>query len=234
MWSGPRNLSTAMMYAFAARGDCAVWDEPYYAPYLAATGYDHPMRAEILAAHETDAARVAARCAGPIPHEQSLFYMKHMPHHMLPEFDLGWMAVCENVFLIRHPARVIASYAKKREAPTLDDIGFVQQARLFDREAQRLGHPPIVIDTVDIRLNPKASLTALCAALGIPFTDRMLHWSPGPKPYDGAWALHWYSAIHRSTGFEDPEGPLPKLPDSYLALCDAALPHYERLRAHAL
>lgn len=229
MWSGPRNLSTAMMYSFAARGDCAVWDEPYYAPYLAASGIEHPMRAEILAAHEPDPAKVAARCIGPIPHEQSLFYMKHMPHHMLPGFDLSWMAACVNVFLIRHPARVIASYAKKREGPTLADVGVVQQAELFDREADRLGRPPIVIDSADIRANPRAALTALCAAIGIPFTEKMLHWPSGGLAEDGIWASHWYGAVHRSTGFEDPEGPLPYLAGPDGALTAAAMPYYEKL-----
>lgn len=234
MWSGPRNLSTAMMYAFAARGDAAVWDEPFYAAYLAATGIDHPMAAEVIAAGEPDPARVAAACTGPIPGGKPIWYQKHMTLHMIPAFDRGFMAGLTNVFLIRHPARVVASYAKKRESPTLDDIGFVQQAELFDQVADRLGHAPPVIDSADIRADPKASLTALCAALGIPFTDRMLSWPAGPKPYDGAWAPHWYNAVHASTGFDAPEGALPRLDGAFARLEEAALPHYLRLRAHAL
>jgi hypothetical protein len=124
MWSGPRNLSTAMMYAFAARPDCAVWDEPFYAAYLDRTGADHPMRDAILAAHERDAGVVAARCAGPIPDGKTVFYMKHMPHHMVEGMPLDWAEGCVNVHLIRHPARVLASYAEKRDAVTLEDIGF--------------------------------------------------------------------------------------------------------------
>jgi hypothetical protein len=234
MWSGPRNLSTAMMYSFAARGDCAVWDEPFYAAYLALTGLDHPMRAEILAAGEADPARVAAACTAHAPEKQALFYQKHMTHHMVPGVPRGWMAACTNVFLIRHPTRVVASYAQKREAPTLADLGFTQQAELFDAEADRLGHAPLVIDSADIRANPQAALTRLCAALAIPFTDRMLNWPAGPKPYDGAWAPHWYNAVHRSTGFDGAEGPLPDLPDGYRALAEDALPVYRRLAAHAL
>ena len=138
------------------------------------------------------------------------------------------------MFLIRHPARVVASYAKKREGPTLADIGFVQQAELFDEVADTLGHAPIVIDSADIRANPAHALSGLCAALGIPYTDRMLHWPIGPKPYDGVWAPHWYNAVHKSTGFEDPEDALPDLPAGYAALVDQALPHYERLAAHKL
>jgi Sulfotransferase domain len=234
MWSGPRNLSTAMMYAFAARGDCAVWDEPFYAAYLAATGIDHPMRDSVIGAGMTDPAQVAATCVGPIPQQQTLFYQKHMTLHMIPDFDRGFLRDLTNVFLIRHPARVVASYAKKREGPTLTDIGFVQQAELFDQVAQVTGAAPLVIDSAEIRADPRAALTRLCAALGIGFTDRMLRWPAGPKPYDGVWAPHWYNAVHASTGFEDPEGPLPVLSPDFQALCDQAMPHYTRLSAAKL
>lgn len=229
MWSGPRNLSTAMMYAFAARGDCAVWDEPFYAAYLAATGIDHPMAEQVIAAGEPDPARVAAACLGPNPEGKPLWYQKHMTLHMIPGFDRGFLNGLTNVFLIRHPARVIASYSRKRERPTLEDIGFVQQAELFDRVADRLGAAPPVVDSAAIRANPRAALEGLCRKLGIAFTESMLHWPAGPKPYDGAWAPHWYNAVHASTGFDDPEGPLPELPAEYRALVDRAIPHYERL-----
>lgn len=234
MWSGPRNLSTAMMYAFAARGDCAVWDEPFYAAYLARTGIDHPMRDAIIATDDTDPTRIAATCTGPTPDGKALHYQKHMTLHMIPEFDRGFMRALTNVFLIRHPARVVASYSQKREAPTLADIGFVQQAELFDQVAGWTGRPPLVIDSADIRANPRDSLTKLCTALGIPFTENMLHWPVGPKPYDGVWAPHWYNAVHASTGFGEPEGPLPTLPAEYAPLVEQALPHYQRLAAHKL
>ena len=234
MWSGPRNLSTAMMYSFAARGDCAAWDEPFYAAYLKATGIDHPMGKAIIAGNESDATRIAAACSGGIPQGKSLFYQKHMTVHMIPEFPRGFMRSCENVFLIRHPARVVASYAIKREGPTLADIGFVQQAELFDQVADWKGQAPVVIDSHDIRDNPAKMLEKLCVALGIPFSERMLSWLAGPKEYDGVWAPHWYGAVHRSTGFDGAEGPLPELPAGYQALVDQALPYYERLKAFAI
>jgi hypothetical protein len=234
MWSGPRNLSTALMYAFAARGDCAVWDEPFYAAYLAATGIDHPMRGEVIAAGITDPAEVARRCAGPAPDGSPVFYQKQMTMHMVAGFPLGFMAACTNVFLIRHPARVVASYVAKRENPTLADLGFVQQADLFDREADRIGRAPPVIDSTDIRADPRASLSRLCGAVGLDFTDRMLSWPPGPKPHDGVWAPHWYPAVHRSTGFDAAEGDLPVLTGNAADIAEAGLPHYDRLRRHAL
>ncbi len=234
MWSGPRNLSTALMYAFAARPDCAVSDEPFYAAYLRATGLDHPMRDEVIASQPVDPAIVAAKCTGPNPDGKPIWYQKHMTMHMVPAFDRAFLNDLTNVFLLRHPARVIASYAKKREAPTLQDIGFLQQAELFDQVADRLGTAPPVITAESIRANPREALTRLCAALHIPFTDTMLTWPPGPKPRDGVWAPHWYNAVHRSTGFEDPEGPLPDLPDDAQRMTDQALPAYDRLAAHAI
>jgi hypothetical protein len=226
MWSGPRNLSTAMMYSFAARADFTVMDEPFYAPFLAATGNDHPMRDEILAAHETDPDAVARSCLAPVatPH----LYMKHMPHHMIAGFPLDWAQDCVNVHLIRHPARVIASYSVKWEGLTLDQIGFVQQTALYEQ----LGG--VVIDSFDIRQNPEKALRSLCSAIDLAFDPAMLSWPAGPRPEDGVWAAHWYGAVHRSTGFAGAEGPLPSIEGPNATLLEAALPHYEAMRAAAL
>lgn len=228
MWSGPRNLSTAMMYAFAARGDCAVWDEPFYAAYLRESGSAHPLAAEIIAVHEADPAKVAARCESAIPDGKAHFYMKHMPHHMLPGFPLDWADDCVNIHLIRHPSRVIASYAAKRETVTLEDIGFRQQTALY----QKLGG--VIIDSDEIRKAPRAVLEALCETIGLPFIETMLHWPKGGHPSDGVWAKHWYAAVHDSTGFAGAEGPLPVTAEAHKPLLVAALPHYERMRAEAL
>lgn len=217
MWSGPRNLSTAMMYAFGARPDFTVMDEPFYAPYLATSGSVHPMTDEIINAHETNPERVARMCASEgSPH----LYMKHMPHHMLDGFPMDWAKDCINVHLIRHPARVIASYVAKREAPTLSDIGYIQQAKLF----AKLGG--VVIDSHDIRAQPDRMMRVLCDAIGVEFDPAMLHWPAGPNSEDGIWAKHWYGAVHSSTGFAGAEGPLPVVPDALQPVLDAALPHY--------
>ena len=230
MWSGPRNLSTAMMYAFGARADCAVSDEPFYAAYLAATGLDHPMRDAILASQPNDPEEVARHLSGPVPGARAHWYQKHMTHHMLPGVPRGWMADVVNVFLIRHPARVVASYAKKREAPVLADLGFIQQAELFDH-VRALGQTPVVIDSADVRADPERALSGLCAAIGLAWDRAMLSWPAGGHPDDGVWAPHWYGAVHRSTGFDGPEEDLPRLEGDYARLAEAALPYYERLRA---
>lgn len=234
MWSGPRNLSTAMMYSFGARSDCAVWDEPFYAPFLVTSGRDDPMRDAVLAAEETEPQKVAARCLGEIPDGKPFFYQKHMPHHMVEGIPRDWISSVTNVFLIRHPARVIVSYAKKRENPTLDDIGFESQAALFDEITEAQGKPPVVIDSTDIRANPPAMLEKLCTAIGIPFDEGMLSWPAGGHAQDGAWAPHWYPEVWKSTGFAAPEGALPDVPDHLKPLLAAALPHYERLAAVAI
>ena len=223
MWSGPRNLSTAMMYAFGNRHDFAIWDEPFYAPYLTVTGLDHPMRTEIVTAHQTDPEAVADQITGPIPDGKPHFYMKHMPHHMIAGFPLDWAQDCINIHLIRHPARVIASYGAKRDEMTLDDIGFTQQTALYDR----IGG--LVIDSADIRADPEKMLKKLCAAIGLPFDPAMLSWPAGPRPEDGIWAKHWYGAVHKSTGFAGAEGALPKTNPQHQDLLTAALPHYTAL-----
>lgn len=225
MWSGPRNLSTAMMYSFANRADFAVMDEPFYAAYLVQTGADHPMRDEILAAHEPDPVVVAEMCQTS---DAKHLYMKHMPHHMVEGFPMAWAEKCVNVHLIRHPARVIASYVAKREAPNLMDIGFVQQAALFDQ----LGG--LVIDSTDIRAAPEQMLRALCTAIGLAFDPAMLSWAKGARAEDGVWAKHWYGAVHASTGFAGAEGPLPELTGEMLQLSKEAMPHYQALAAHRI
>ncbi len=233
MWSGPRNLSTAMMYAFGNRADCAVVDEPFYAAYLAMTGLDHPMRAQILASQSQDAHVVTAQISGSNPAQKAHFYQKHMTQHMIDGVPRDWMKQVKNVFLIRHPARVIASYAAKRENPTLEDIGFAQQAELLAL-VQSWGQRPLVIDSHDIRDDPRGSLQKLCAAIDLPFDERMLSWPKGGHAEDGAWAPHWYGAVWQSQGFAGAEGPLPVVPAHLQSVLQDALPLYEMMKTHEL
>ncbi len=234
MWSGPRNLSTALMRAFGNRPDCVVSDEPFYAAYLAISGTGHPMREEVLRHHETDWRKVAEAVAGPPPGGGALWYQKHMTHHMLPEIGREWMRACRHAFLIRHPARVLASYAAKREAVALSDIGFVEQEALFEEAREIMGRTPPVIDADALLADPSGVLRALCDALAIPFSETMLSWPAGQRDTDGVWAAHWYDAVNRSTGF-GPVRVMPKLDDPHLKRIEAeALPIYERLARYAL
>ena len=233
MWSGPRNISTAMMRSFENRPDCAVVDEPFYAAYLAETGLQHPMRAEVLASQPQDWRKVAEGLAHDEP--AAVFYQKHMTHHMLPGFGLEWMAACRHAFLIRDPAAVLASYVKARAEVTLEDIGVVRQRELFDREAGRLGRAPPVVEGADVLADPRGVLGRLCAALGVPFREEMLSWPAGPRASDGVWAPAWYAAVERSTGFAAPERPdAAPLSDDLKRIADLARPHYEALARHRI
>ncbi len=234
MWSGPRNISTAMMRAWENREDCAVSDEPLYAAYLATTGIDHPGRDEVIAAGETDWRRVADALLGPVPGGKAIWYQKHMNHHLLADMDTDWVLGLRNVLLIRDPSEVVASYIKSRAAVTPDDIGLPQQGRLFDLLCDALGEAPIVIDAGDFLRAPEAHLRALCGRLGIAFTPRMLSWPAGPRDSDGVWAPYWYDAVWRSTGFEPWRPREDTLTGEALAAADICRPIYERLREYRM
>jgi hypothetical protein len=230
MWSGPRNISTAMMRAFENRGDCAVSDEPLYAHYLDHTGLDHPGSDEVIAAGNTDWRRVVDQLLGPAPGGTTLWYQKHMTHHLLPHIERGWIARLANVLLIRDPREVVASYLKARASVTPEDIGLPQQTELFDQLAAA-GAPPPIIDAGQFLRAPEAHLRALCDRLGITFTERMLHWPAGPRASDGVWAPHWYANVRASTGFQAPQPRDIHLSGVAAAVAEQCRPHYERLYA---
>jgi hypothetical protein len=240
MWSGPRNLSTAMMRAFENRADCVVSDEPFYAAYLATTGLDHPMRDEVLQSQPNDWQDVAAQLGGPAPQgagngDAAVWYQKHMTHHMLPEFGLDWTGDFRHAFLIRAPARVLASYVAKREEVALSDIGLVRQVELFDRFADKTGAAPPVVDSDELLRDPEGVLRGLCMALAIPFDPAILHWPKGRRASDGVWAPAWYASVEQSTGFAVQSGSdLPSLPEHLQRIADAALPFYGRLAAYRI
>jgi hypothetical protein len=214
-----------MMYAFASRRDFDVLDEPFYAAFLKQTGDPHPMAQEIMAAHDTSWASAAATCARDgDPH----IYQKHMCHHILENTPMGWAEDCKHVFLIRHPARVLASYRQKRQSVTLEDIGVDQQLDFYEEFGGT------VIDSADIRAAPAPMLRALCDALELTYDPAMLSWPAGGTDADGIWARHWYNAAHASTGFAGPEGPLPDLSGELAELCEEALPAYAILRSQRL
>lgn len=233
VWSGPRNISTALMRAWENREDTVVVDEPFYAHYLAATGLDHPGRDEVIAAGETDWRKVVDALLGPVPDGVAVFYQKHMTGHLLPEIDRGWIRELTNVLLIRDPREVVASYTRARASVTPDDIGLPQQVRLHE-ELTAAGVPMPVVDAADFLRSPEAYLRALCAYAGVPFTERMLHWPAGRRESDGVWAPYWYAAVERSTGFAPYRPRNPDLTGPAAEVATACLPLYEHLRAHRL
>lgn len=234
MWSGPRNLSTAMMRSFGSRADTFVSDEPFYGCFLDTTGAAHPMRDETIAAMDCDWPSVMASLRGDPPDGSPVWYQKHMWHHMAGPIGYGDFTGFSHAFLIREPERMIASYLRKREAAAFEDFGLERQAEFFDREADRLGHAPPVIDANDVLADPEAVLSELCDAVGIPWDPAMLSWAPGRRETDGAWAPHWYGAVERSTGFGPPETEAVDLPDEARRLADRCRPYYDRLAAYRI
>ncbi|MEM7656290.1 MAG: sulfotransferase family protein [Bacteroidota bacterium] len=231
LWSGPRNVSTALMYSFSQRPDTEVVDEPLYAHYLRVSGADHPGRAEVLAAQDSDGDAViqqlmAGQNALPVR------FMKHMAHHLI-EMDETFLKDARNVFLIRHPAEVINSFHKVIPNPSLRDIGIRRQWELF-QQLQEQGQQAIVLDGNELLKSPSRVLPQLCETLGIPFYPEMLQWEAGSIPEDGVWASYWYARVHRSTGFAPYTPKSREVRPAHEALLAEALPYYERLFTHAL
>ncbi|MCP5080724.1 MAG: HAD family hydrolase [Alphaproteobacteria bacterium] len=234
MWSGPRNISTAMMRAFEHRPDCAVWDEPFYAAYLSHSGVVHPMQPEIIADGMPNPQEVVEGLLGATPDGEPLFYQKHMSHHMIAEMPRGWFSQVTHGFLLRHPEKVTASYAAKRAEVTLEDIGFPQLVEIFDQVCDMTGKAPPVLDSDEVPAQPRACLSALCEAWDIPFTEAMLSWPAGKRDSDGIWADWWYGQVWQSTGFQAGAPKQISLTADHQKVADAAMPHYERMRQHLL
>jgi hypothetical protein len=230
MWSGPRNISTALMRSWENRPDTVVVDEPLYAHYLAVTGLDHPGRDEVVAASETDWQVVVERLLGPVPDGATVFYQKHMTHHLLPDIDHAWMRGLTNVLLIRDPREVVSSYIRSRDQVTAGDIGLPQQVDLYD-EWVADGRSPRVLDAADFLRDPETHLRGLCDLVEVEFTDAMLTWPAGPRDSDGVWGPHWYDAVWRSTGFAAYKPREVRLDGAAAEVAEETMPLYERLYA---
>jgi hypothetical protein len=223
VWSGPRNISTALMRSWENRPDCRVVDEPLYAYYLAETGLNHPGREEVIAAGETSWQAVVAELTAAV---DGVYYQKHMTHHLIPQLPRDWIGKLSNVLLIRDPAEVVASYVRSRADVVAEDIGLVQQGELYDQ----LDAPP-VIDAADFLHDPEGYLRWLCCYLDVDFTEAMLRWPAGPRASDGVWAPYWYHAVIASTGFEPYRPRDVELDGAALEAAERSRPDYERLHA---
>ena len=244
MWSGPRNISTAMMRSWGNRPDTVVIDEPFYAYYLKTAGKKHPGAGEVIASGETDWRKVVERLTEPIPGGKRIYFQKQMTHHLLPEVDREWIVDVTNCFLIRDPREVILSYIKKNPEPALEDLGFVQQEKIFKfvvgtsrRDVRgRRGPPslPIVIDAKDVLQNAGRILRLLCQEIGVEFTDSMLSWPPGLRETDGIWAKYWYDDVARSTSFQPYKPREGIVPDRLREIYEQCRESYDRLYKYRL
>lgn len=234
MWSGPRNISTAMMRAWENRPDTWVVDEPLYAHYLTQVQVNHPGVDEVIAAGDTDWRHAVSGLLGEIPRGRAIYYQKHMAHHFLPHLRGDWVLGLTNAFLIRHPAEMLVSLAAKMGPPSLRDTGLPQQVEIFRLVRERLGTTPPVLDAEDVLRDPRGSLIRLCAAVGVEFSEKMLAWPAGPRETDGVWSKYWYDAVERSTGFEPLQPRSRSVPQELEPLLAECLPNYEELSQYRL
>jgi hypothetical protein len=229
MWSGPRNISTALMRAWENRADTCVIDEPFYAFYLKATGKKHPGADEVITNGETDWRKIVEQLTGPLPADKRIYFQKQMTHHLLPEIDRKWIAGLTNCFLIRDPREVILSYIRRNPEPALEDLGFVQQQKIFDFVRDETGIAPPVIDAKDVLQNPKRMLGLLCDAIRVEFDESMLSWPPGLRETDGIWAKYWYDEVAESTSFQPYRSKNEPVPERFREIHDQCRECYERL-----
>jgi len=234
MWSGPRNISTAMMRSWGNRSDTVCWDEPFYAWYLKHTGLDHPGAEEIIAHDENDWREVAKRISGPVPGDRDIRFLKLMTHQMLPEVGRAWFSDVEHFFLIRDPEMIVRSYTATRDTFVAEELGIALQRGIFEEVSKLIGRVPAVIASEDVLADPRRTLSALCDDMELPFDEDMLHWPAGERPEDGVWARHWYSSVTKSTGFAAPsESPHPLMPE-YEDMVPVLRADYEVLLKHKL
>lgn len=233
VWSGPRNISTALMYSFAQRSDTHVIDEPFYGYYLAnsqAREY-HPGAEEVIASMETDASVVIDQIL--VERRSPVLFLKNMTHHLV-ELDWSFVDKLCNVLLVRDPVHMLPSYAKGVAQPSLHDTGYDTLVKLVDFLEERGHPPPPVLDSKEVLLDPETVLAKLCTQIGIEFDDAMLSWPAGARPEDGVWAKHWYNSVHSSTGFQKYQAKTDPFPTHLEPLLAECLPYYERLRELAI
>ena len=231
LWSGPRNVSTALLYSFGQRADTRALDEPLYGHYLRVSGAEHPGRDEILPQMEQNGERVVRQTLlGPC--DRPVLFVKSMAHHLV-EMDRGFLSQLHNVLLIRDPEQMLPSLANQIPEPMLFDTGLAMQTELLD-QLLALGQEPPILDSRLLQNHPEAVLPQLCAAVGIEWDPGMLAWPAGPRPFDGCWAPWWYRNVHRSTGFSAYQAKSDPFPARLQPLLEECRPHYERLLARAL
>lgn len=234
MWSGPRNVSTALMRSFGSRADTVVCDEPLYAYYLERTGLPHPMADEIIARHESDWRAVSRWLVGPLPPGKSVFYQKHMAHHLLPDIEREWLRELTHAFLVREPGAMLLSLDAVIPNPTLMDTGLPQQVELFDQVSRLTGSVPPIVDSEDLLADPRGVLTKLCERLDLEFEPGMLSWEPGVRATDGCWAEAWYGNALASTGFGPHRARTRPVPANMSTLERECAALYERLHEHRI
>jgi hypothetical protein len=234
MWSGPRNISTALMRSFENRSDTTVIDEPFYAYFLNETGIKHPIYKEVIQNYDTSWDNISNTLTGPIPNGKSIWYQKLMTHHWIENAPLDWLEKNHNCFLIRNPKQVIISYLKIHNDITPELIGLPQQLHIFNTVVKKTSKIPVVISSEDILENPKLMLNRLCDLLDIPFSDQMLQWPKGKRKSDGIWGEYWYKNVVKTTSFNKSLNQNEKIPDRFLNLLEECISYYKQMEKYKI
>ena len=234
MWSGPRNISTALMRSFENRSDTAIIDEPFYAFFLNKTGIKHPIYKKVIETYDTSWDDVSNTLTGPIPNNKNIWYQKLMTHHWIENESLNWLKKIHNCFLIRNPKQVIPSYLKIHTDVTPELIGLPQQLHIFNYIMEKTNKIPVVISSEDILKNPKLMLERLCDLLNIPFSKQMLKWPEGPRESDGIWGEYWYENVVKTTSFSKPLHRDVKIPNRFLSLLDECMDYYKKMEHYKI
>jgi len=229
MWSGPRNISTALMRSFENRSDCFVSDEPFYSYFLYKTGLKHPLSDEVINSGLIHYDKIIKYITGPIPSSKNIWYQKHMAHHILEGENIDWIKNMKNCLLIRHPSDVILSYSKKNEINNIQQLGYLQQIEIYKMLTKELGISPIIIDAQDLLMEPKKMLIEICEILRIKFDKKMLSWPLGSRKTDGVWGKHWYKQVEASTEFKSYIQTSRIIPPKYQSLYDECIQCYNFL-----
>ena len=234
MWSGPRNISTALMRSFENRLDTTVIDEPFYAYFLKKTGIKHPVYKKVIDSYSTSWDHIANNLIGPIPDGKNIWYQKLMTHHWLKGEPLDWVKSIHNCFLIRHPKKVIISYLKIHNQINPELIGLPQQLHIFNQVVKKTNKIPIVISSEDILKNPKLMLSQLCDLLEIPFSNQMLEWPEGTRDTDGIWSKYWYQNVVKTTSFSQPKNNKEELPNQFTEVLEECMYYYQKMEKYKI
>lgn len=228
-WSGPRNISTALMRSWSSRHDTFVTDEPFYAYYLKETKLKHPMYEEIINHYSSNYNQIVSDLISKIPEGKKIWYQKHMAHHILDLTNIEWIANCENCILMRHPKEVISSYTKKNELNSVEDLGYSQQYEIM-KFLKKLNKPYIIIDSSELLKNPEKSLSTWCKKMNIKFYKSMLSWEKGNNIYDGIWWKSWYDNVINTTGFQKFEKKDITIENKYDSIYNESMKYYNYLK----
>ena len=227
-WSGPRNISTALMRSWSSRNDSFVSDEPFYAYYLKEQQLKHPMYKEIIKYYPNTYDDVVTSLTSEIPNDKERWYQKHMAHHLIDLNNISWIKNFENCILIRHPKDVINSYIKKNTLNHVDELGYPQQYKIM-RYLDSVGKNFIVIDSNILLNNPEKILSQWCSSMNLEFDISMLRWEKGNHPQDGIWWKHWYDNVITTTHFQKFSSNKYELNKKYKSIYDEALDYYNKL-----